>query len=770
VGSERAPTPAKAGPQNFIRDIVEEDLQSRRHDRVVTRFPPEPNGYLHIGHAKAICLDFGLAQAFGGVCHLRFDDSNPATEDIEYVEAIERDVRWLGFDWGDKVFYASDYFERLYRFAEHLVETGKAYVCELSEEAFRACRGTVGEPGTPSPYRDRPAAESLALFRRMRAGELPDGAMVLRAKIDMASPNMKMRDPPLYRIRHQAHYRQGDAWCIYPLYDFTHCLSDAIEGITHSVCTLEFTDNRELYDWILEHCLPAEAQARRPRQYEFARLNLSYTMTSKRKLLELVEQGHVSSWDDPRMSTLAGFRRRGVTPEAIRAFCEMIGVAKANSLVDVGKLEFCIREDLNRRAPRVMAVLDPLPLVLEDWPEGEVETIDAPYFPDEIGGGSRAVPFAGALSIERGDFREAPPPKYHRLAPGRRVRLRHACVVECTGYDKSPAGDVVAVRCRRVPDAEDGAGAEKVRGTIHWVSTAHAVAVEVRLYDRLFLTEEPATLGDLNPESLVVRRALGEPSLAAAEPRTHYQLERVGYFFADPVDCRPGHVVLNRTVTLRDSWAKLEARGTARAAAEPVAPAKRPVPPAPGEGARARLEAPTPSRRERALKLDALDLDAEVARVIGASPTLYALLEEAVAAGAAADDAARWLVNELPAALRERDAASLRLDGPALAELCALLADRTISPAQGKEVLAVVLAEGGRPRAVVEARGLRQVAGDAELGPLVDRVLAEHPDPVARYRAGKTGLLGFLVGQVMKASGGRANAERVQALLRARLG
>jgi len=549
-------------PSDFIREIVADDLRSGKHRRVVTRFPPEPNGYLHIGHAKSICLNFGIAQEFGGVCHLRFDDTNPLKEDVEYVDSIQEDIRWLGFDWGDKLFYASDYFERLYEFAELLVRGGKAYVDSLSADEMRAYRGTLTEAGRPSPYRDRPADESLDLFHRMRAGEFADGAHVLRARIDMASPNLNMRDPVLYRIRRASHHRTGDAWCIYPMYDFAHPLSDAIEGITHSICTLEFEDHRPLYDWLIEHCRTGAV----PHQYEFARLNLNYTVMSKRRLLQLVTDGRVAGWDDPRMPTLSGLRRRGVPPEAIRTFSASVGVAKRNSTVDVGMLEHAIRDDLNRRAPRVMAVLRPLKVVIENWPAGRVDELDAVNNPEDAAMGTRRVPFAGELWIEQDDFREVPPPKYFRLSPGREVRLRWGYFVTCTGVVKDERGNVVEVRCTYDPETRGGNAPDgrKVKATIHWVSVAHAVDAEVRLYDRLFAAEEPGGddwLEQLNPASLeVLRGSKLEASLAAAAPGTRWQFERIGYFCVDPVDSRPGAPVWNRTVTLKDTWAKIERR------------------------------------------------------------------------------------------------------------------------------------------------------------------------------------------------------------------
>jgi glutaminyl-tRNA synthetase len=545
-------------PLDFIRTIIADDVRAGKHaGSVATRFPPEPNGYLHIGHAKSICLNFGVAAEFGGTCNLRFDDTNPAKEDIEYVESIEEDVRWLGFVWSGEPLFASDYFETLYGYAGHLIERGLAYVDSLTAEEIRAYRGTLTEPGRPSPYRDRPIEESRDLFARMRAGEFADGAHVLRAKIDMASPNITMRDPVLYRIRRAHHHRTGDAWCIYPMYDFAHPPSDAIEKITHSLCTLEFEDHRPLYDWLVAN-LPVPAQ---PRQIEFARLNLSYTVMSKRRLLALVEEGRVSGWDDPRMPTIVGMRRRGYTPEAIRSFCDRIGVAKRENLVDVALLEHAVREDLNRRAPRVMGVLRPLRVVVENYPEGQVEEFEVVNNPEDAGAGTRRVPFSRELYIERDDFMEEPPKKFFRLAPGREVRLRGAYFVTCTGVDKDAAGEVIGLRCTYDPATRGGDAADgrKVKATLHWVSAAHALDAEVRLYDRLFKTEIPGDdyLADLNPGSLEVATGCKlEPSVAAAAAGTRYQFERLGYFCVDP-DSAPGALVFNRTVSLKDAWARI---------------------------------------------------------------------------------------------------------------------------------------------------------------------------------------------------------------------
>ena len=547
---------------NFIRTIVEDDLQSGRHGTIVTRFPPEPNGYLHIGHAKSICLNFGLARDFGGRCHLRFDDTNPAREEVEYAESIKESVRWLGFDWGEHLYHASDYFEQLYQWAEQLIGQGDAYVDDLTADEIRAHRGTLTEPGMESPYRNRTVEENLDLFRRMRAGEFPDGARVVRARIDMASPNLNLRDPVMYRILHAPHPHAGDAWCIYPMYDYAHGQSDSIEGITHSVCTLEFESHRPLYEWFLDRL-----GVYHPRQYEFARLNLTYTVMSKRKLLQLVQDGDVDGWDDPRMPTLVGLRRRGFTPDSIRNFCERIGVGKSDSWIDMGVLEESVRDDLNASAPRAMAVLRPLKLVIENFPEGEVEEFTAANHPQRPELGSRQIPFCREVYIEQDDFMETPVKGFHRMAPGQEVRLRYAYIVRCSEVVKDAAGNVIEVRCTYDPDTRTGgpAAGRKVKGTIHWVSARHAVTAEVRLYDRLFSVPNPDKGGQdyksfLNPGALqLLTAARLEPSLAGAAPESRYQFERQGYFCVDSRDSAPGAPVFNRTVTLRDSWSKEQA-------------------------------------------------------------------------------------------------------------------------------------------------------------------------------------------------------------------
>ena len=746
---------------DFIRDMISADVAAGKHGgRVRTRFPPEPNGYLHIGHAKSICLNFGAARELGGVCHLRMDDTNPTTEDPEYVAAIQRDVRWLGFEWGDNMFYASDYYARLYDLAEHLITLGRAYVCDLSETEMGEHRGTLSSPGKNSPFRDRSVGENLTLLRRMRAGDFKEGHCTLRAKIDMSSPNMKLRDPPLYRIKHARHYRTGDAWCIYPLYDYAHCLSDSFEGITHSLCTMEFESARELYDWVIA----ATEVPHVPRQTEFARLNLSYTVMSKRKLLQLVVGGHVQGWDDPRMPTLAGLRRRGVTPEAIRDFCARIGVAKNLSTIDMALLEHSIREDLSPRTPRVMAVLRPLKVTITNWPEGQVEWLDAPYWPHDIPKtGSRVLPFSREIYIDQDDFLEAPPKDFYRLAPGRKVRLRHGYVITCTGVVHDDAGEVVALECTCDPATRGGAApeGERIAGTIQWVSVAHALGVEVRLYDRLCSVESPGEDGrdfmlDLNPRSLTVVAAKVEPSLAAAVAGERYQFERVGFFYVDD-DSTPGAPVFNRTVALKDGWTRIAAKPE-------LAPKAVKAP----QSARAAGDEAPLSDAARGL-CDAHALTADLARALAGEASLLALFEEAIAAGAQPRAAASLLANDVLGDLRTRKLEVAPFGGKEVAELLALAADGTLSTKLTKDVLAAMFAGEGTPRGIVAARGLRQITDSGAVDAAVDAVLAANADAVARYKAGNVNVLGALVGMVMKASGGRANPGLVSAALKQRL-
>jgi glutaminyl-tRNA synthetase len=779
-------TPERSGRTDFIRDIIDADLASGRHTHVVTRFPPEPNGYLHIGHAKSICLNFGLAQDYGGVCNLRYDDTNPTKEDVEYVRSIEADIRWLGYT-PSQVLFASDYFEAMYQLAEKLVQDGKAYVCDLSDDDIKLYRGSLSEPGRPSPWRDRTVAENLDLLRRMRAGEFPDGARVLRAKIDMASPNMKMRDPLLYRIRHAHHHRTGDAWCIYPMYDYAHPLSDAFEGITHSICTLEFENNRELYDWAIEHTGAAPDPALtggkvagdRPHQYEFARLNLDYTMMSKRKLLLLVQQGKVAGWDDPRMPTIAGMRRRGYSAEAIRAFAEMVGVAKANSVVDIGKLEFCVRDDLNHSAPRVMAVLRPVEVELTSF-TGPALDLDAPYFPPDVGKpGSRPVPLTRTIYIERDDVQEVPEKGYLRLAPGRTVRLRYGVCITLDEIEKDAAGEITRLRATHHPETAGGAApadGRKVWGVIHWVSATASIPAEVRLYDRLFKTPRPDA-GEidetLNPNSLtVVQGARLEPSLANAAPGSRWQFERLGYFAVDGVDSTASAPVWNRIVTLRDAFAaSKEATKEPEAAAPKKENARAKTRPKGRSPAEFRAEARVrdPELAARLDRYQGLGLGAEQADLLTGDRASGDLFEQAVAGGASAGGAARWIINELPRELAGREIAEVALDGGKLGALVKLVEDGRITGTAGKEVLAALVATGADPATVVKERGLETVADTGALAALVEQVLAANPDKVAQFRGGKTGLLGFFVGQVVKVSQGKASPQAAQALLTEKL-
>ena len=772
---------------DFIREIVEADLRTGKHGgRVVTRFPPEPNGYLHIGHAKSICLNFGIARDYGSHCNLRFDDTNPVKEDVEFVDAIERDVRWLGFSFGDHALYASDYFDEMYDLAEDLIRTGDAYVDHLSDDEIKEYRGSLSEPGRPSPYRDRSVDENLDLLRQMRAGVMPDGTCVLRARIDLAAPNMKMRDPLLYRIRRATHHRTGDAWPIYPMYDYAHPISDAIEGVTHSLCTLEFENNRELYDWVIEHTRVSErhgfgglgrsGHAGRPQQIEFARLNLDYTVLSKRKLLRLVEEGHVAGWDDPRMPTIAGMRRRGYRPEAIRAFADLIGVAKVNSSVDVAKLEFCVRDDLNWTAPRVLGVLRPLAVTITSWPEGEVEELTAPYFPADVGkAGERVLPFGRDLWIDSDDFALDPAAGFQRLAPGRTVRLRHGYAITCDEVVEED-GEVVELRCHHVPGSvgQNPPGLD-VSGVVHWVSADHAVPAEVHLYDRLFNVPRPEEAdGDLadqlNPHSLqVVGGAMLEPSLAGAAPGSRWQLERVGYFVVD-ADSSVSTPVLNRIVTLRDSW-----HGQVADAPEPERREK-------SEKARTR-----PAKRSRVeYRAEARVREPVLARRFAAWPAEHGISEAhadlltgdlvtgdlfaaAVGAGAPAPAVARWIVNDLPHALGDRDLADAPITGARLGALVVAVESGAITGAAAKEVFAEMVDRGGDPDQIIAERGLGQTSDEGAIAAMVDEVVAAHPDKVALYRGGKTPLFGFFVGQVIKASRGKANPQVVQKLLAERL-
>ena len=753
--------------KDFLRTIVEEHLKTGKYNgKVITRFPPEPNGFPHIGHAKSICLNFGIAKDYNGVCHLRMDDTNPTTEDMSYVEAIKDNIRWLGFDWDDKLFFASDYFGQLYDYAVRLIKLGKAYVCSLSEEDIREYRGTVTQAGKESPYRNRSIEENLDIFARMKAGEFKNGEHVLRARIDMANPNMKMRDPLLYRIKHAHHYRLGDEWCIYPMYDFAHCLSDYIEGITHSICTLEFENNRELYDWILDEM---ELEPPRPYQYEFARLNLNYTVMSKRRLLELVEKKYVSDWDDPRLPTLSGIRRRGYTPESIRAFCESIGIAKSNSTVDFAQLEFCIRDDLNLKVPRVLCVLKPLKIVIENYPEDRTEMLDAPYFPHDVPKeGSRKVPFSKVIYIEQDDFMETPSKGYYRLAPGQEVRLRHAYVIKCEQVIKDETtGEITELRCSYDPTTKSGedTSGKKIKGTIQWVSANHAKQVEVRIYDRLYLIENPDGPEDLNPDSLeTLTNCFIEPAVAEEKPDERYQFERQGYFYVDPIDSVDGKLVFNRIVPLKDSWSK-----TSKTAAPKATPqneqAKKPVvkkPPA----SKQEVSALTQEAEARLNRFQSeLGLNAEVAVILTKDDDLSNLFESVLAVYNNPNSVGNWIANELSRELKDKKFDELLFDASQLAELIKLIDKGTISGKIAKEIFAQMLEKGGNPIDIVEAKGLIQINDSAQLEPIIDKIIKNNPDNVSKFKEGRTNLLGFFVGQVIKETGGKANPKLVSDLL-----
>ncbi|MCB9746129.1 MAG: glutamine--tRNA ligase/YqeY domain fusion protein [Alphaproteobacteria bacterium] len=766
-------SPDESAGSNFIREIIAEDVRQGTHGgRVTTRFPPEPNGYLHIGHAKAIITDFALADEVGGTTNLRFDDTNPLTEDTEFVEGIQEDIRWLGFEW-ENLYFASDYFERMVELAEGLIREGKAYVCDLTLEEVREYRGSASEPGRPCPGRSRSVEENLDLFRRMQAGEFPDGHCTLRAKIDLENPNILMRDPLLYRIRHAHHHRTGDRWCIYPMYDWAHPLGDALEDITHSICTLEFENNRELYDWVVENT----AVTTRPRQYEMARLNLTYTMMSKRKLRKLVEDGTVRGWDDPRMPTLRGFKRRGATAQAIRRFVDRVGVAKTNSVVDYAMFEHVLRDTLNPEVRRVMAVLDPLKVVVEGFEPGRVDWIEAPFHPDDPSKGARYVPFTGELYIEREDFALEPPAKWRRLAPGWEVRLRYGYVITCTEVIQDADGRVVELRCSYDPDSRGGdtADGRKVKGTLHWVSATESVPAEVRLYNPLFTREDPeggpegTTVFDfLNPESEVVMSgARVEPSVALDAPGSRYQFTRLGYFCVD-ADSRPGALVFNRTVALRDSYTK-KAEPKLRLEAPPEVNAPTLVPVLRPEPRRDILVQPAAVRGAFLRYADDVGISEDDAFLLATDPALGAFFEQALAAGTKnPQGVANQLVNELQRELKaERE---VPFGGAELAELVALIDEGVLSSKLAKDVFGAMLAGEGRPSAIVDARGLRQVSDAGALAVLVDQVLAANGDKVEQFRGGRAGLMGFFVGQVMRASKGKANPQLVQQLLGERLG
>lgn len=753
-------------PSDFIRDMIDSDLASGKHREVVTRFPPEPNGYLHIGHAKSICLNFGVAKQYKGRCNLRFDDTNPAKEDQEYVDSITSDIQWLGFDIGNGPLFASDYFETMYEIAEKLIGEGKAYVCDLDDAQTREYRGSLTKAGKSSPGRERSASDNLALFRKMRAGDFEDGACVLRAKIDMAASNMKMRDPLLYRIRHDLHHRTGNTWPIYPMYDFAHPLEDAIEGITHSLCTLEFENNRELYNWIVANSgLPNT-----PEQTEFARLSLDYTVMSKRKLLQLVEQGHVSGWNDPRMPTIAGLRRRGYRPEAIVRFCDMIGISKNNSTVDIGKLEYVVRDDLNQIAPRVMAVLDPIKLSITNYSEGKNETLVAPYFPPDIGKpGERELPFSSQLYIERGDFEEIPSKGFRRLAPGRWIRLRHAYCLRCDKVIKDESGKVVEVLCSYdlASLGQNGPKGEKVWGVIHWVDAASSVAAVVVIYDRLFACESPDASGNfidnLNKDSKTTHQAWVEAGLANADSGTRYQFERQGYFVQDNVDSKPDALVFNRIIGLRDSWSKpkpaaVEVKTPDMTNEKSGRAATRPK-------SRSKADIRNAARRENPVLAKLLTLytseglSASDADLLSGAPEWGERMQALTMAGLTYADAGKWLINEHP---RDSDRPIAFASPPSEFAALVAAAESRISAASARKIWQSLAEKAGKAEALIGALESDRIDDKESLRPIVLAIMADNAAKVSAYRTGKTALFGFFVGQVMRAAKGKANAQLVK--------
>jgi glutaminyl-tRNA synthetase len=790
-----SPNESEEARSNFIRTIIDQDIESGKHDFIVTRFPPEPNGYLHIGHAKSIVLNHGIAQDYEGRFHLRFDDTNPIAEDTEYVESIKRDVAWLGADWGEHLYFASDYFERMYELAVKLIKKDRAYVDSLDTEEIREYRGTLSEPGKPSPHRARSVEENLDLFERMRAGEFEDGAHVLRAKIDMANPNMLMRDPLLYRIRHVDHHRTGDQWCIYPMYDYAHCLEDAFEGITHSLCTLEFENNRELYDWVIEE---TEVECK-PRQIEFARLNLNYTVMSKRKLRRLVEEGQVGGWDDPRMPTLAGMRRRGIPAEAIRTFCNMVGVARANSVVDVQMFEFAVRDHLNMLAPRVMGVLDPLKVTITNYPEGETEQLEADYYPRDVPkDDTREVPFGRELYIDRSDFKENPSKSFWRLAPGVEVRLRYAYFITCDEVVKDEDGHITELLCSYDPETRGGDAPDgrNPKGTIHWVSAEHSLPAEVRSYDRLFSVDLPESnprreyIELLNPDSLVITKsARVEPSLKDDPAETRYQFEREGYFWQDPEDSSPDALVFNRIVALRDTWAKKQAQKKKeqqekkRQEQEALDKAKkierelekgtdkkRPSKkPASFKRDQAREETPALAERLERYQ-DELELPYDDADLLSGDLALAAFYESTIEAYDEPQTVASWIVNEMLPELSERDIDSVANTKPGdVAQLIEAFDKERITNQISRQVLAKMLETGNDPETIIAEQGLERITDTSELETLIDGVLEANPDEVERFRGGKKALLGFFIGQVMQASKGTADAQIAREMLQKKL-
>lgn len=743
--------------KDFLRTIVEEDLKSGKNKEIVTRFPPEPNGFPHIGHAKSIAINFGIARDYNGHCNLRMDDTNPTTEDTKYVEALKDAVEWLGFEWGKNVYFTSDYFPKIYDYALTLIKMGKAYVDSTNEEEMRQLRGTVTESGKRSKFAMRSIEENLDLFARMKNGEFKDGEHVLRAKIDMGAANMKMRDPLLYRIRHAYHFRTGDEWAIYPMYDFAHCLSDYIEGVSHSICTLEFENNRDIYNWVLDEL---ELKLPRPYQHEFARLGINYTVMSKRKLLELVQNKQVNGWDDPRMPTIAGYRRRGYTPESILNFCNQIGIAKANSMVDVAQLEFCIRDDLNTKVPRVMCVLDPLKITIENY-EGS-EEINAPYYPHDVPKeGERKLPFSREIYIERDDFMLNPPQDYFRLTPEQPVRLKHAYIIKCKEVVKDVNGNICEIKAEYYPESKSGSDTSgiKVKSAIQWVSAAEAKTVEVRVYDRLFSCEAPEGAEDINPNSLkVIKNALIEPAVITDKPDERFQFERQGYFYADPIDYTNENPVFNKIVSLKDSWAK-----KATIADTPKVQVKK---------VQVDGEVVKMSQEQKTLfdkyTLN-LSLNGEVANTLARDENLSSFYEEALSVLNSPVSLANTVTNEVARELKQMQVSELKFSAKQIAQLVKMVDDETISNKIAKEVFEEMVKSGENPSVIVEDKGLVQISDPAKISPIIDEIIAKNPDNVAKFKEGNTKLLGFFVGQVLKNTGGKANPKVVNELVAQKL-
>ncbi|GGD48456.1 glutamine--tRNA ligase [Malaciobacter pacificus] len=749
--------------KDFLRVIVQEDLKKGKYSNVVTRFPPEPNGFPHIGHAKSICINFGIASDFNGFCNLRMDDTNPTTEDTKYVEALKDAVQWLGFEWKDEVRYTSNYFQEIYEYAVQLIKMGKAYVDSIDEEQMREYRGTVTEAGKRSEFASRSIEENLELFEKMKNGEFKDGEHVLRAKIDMSAANMKLRDPLLYRIRHAHHFRTQDKWCIYPMYDFAHCLSDYIEGVTHSICTLEFENNRDIYDWVLDEL---NLTPPRPYQHEFARLGINYTVMSKRKLLELVNGNYVSGWDDPRMPTIAGLKRRGYTRESIINFCDQIGIAKANSMVDVSQLEFCIRDDLNTKAPRVMAVLDPIKVTIENY-EGS-EQIEASYYPHDVPKeGSRKIPFSNVVYIEREDFSDNPVKGYNRLTPNQAVRLRHAYIITCKEVIKDSNGNVVEIIAEYNPNSKSGSDTSgiKVKSAIQWVDVKSAKKIEVRLYDRLYKNEAPEGLEDLNSNSLtIIKDALVEPAVITDKVDERFQFERQGYFYADSVDYSDENPVFNKIVGLKDSWAK-KSQSEDKPKEKVVKkqePKKEIV-----HGSAAEM---TDEQKELFEKYSTeLKLNNEVSNILARDEVLSKFFQETLEQLNSPVSIANIIANDVAKELKEKELSELKFGSKEIAQLVKMIDEETISNKIAKQVFEEMVESGISPEKIVEDKGLVQISDPSIILPIIDEVIAKNPDNVEKYKAGNQKLFGFFVGQVLKSTGGKANPKVVNELVTKKL-